>query len=128
MGTTEWKLEKSDIFDKRLARFKHKDAADQALLNATTYLEALKSGLNPMQIKYGFVHPEPKGSVAVDARGSRKEVHETRLYLYADVNSKTLHFITIGDKTTQSRGDITYVTKFVTNLKKPSTPKKHRKR
>ena len=115
-----WEIAESDIFRQRLRRYekRHEAAAAQALVNAQTYFEALQMGLQPLQISAGFIRPEVGGAVAIDERGSGKKLHLTRLYLFAEVETETLWFITIGDKRTQTRTDIPDVRGFLETRKK----------
>ena len=71
-------------------------------VNLATYFRALEFA-NPLQIKHGFVHPEPLGIVAIDqSGGGHGKLAETRLYVYPDTETQLLHLITIGDKNTQA--------------------------
>jgi hypothetical protein len=53
-------------------------------------------------IQAGFLHPEPHGMVAIDQRGGAGRLQETRLYCYAQADTRTLHQLGIGDKSSQS--------------------------
>jgi len=53
-------------------------------------------------IQAGFLHPEPHGMIAIDQRGGAGRLQETRLYCYAQADTRTLHLLGIGDKSSQS--------------------------
>ena len=73
-----------------------------ALNNLHTYMSALNEGINPLQISGGFIHDEGRGIKALDQKGGKGKLHQTRLYVYPDEKTKKLHLITIGDKNGQS--------------------------
>jgi hypothetical protein len=91
-----------------------------AEINLETYRIALATGVKPLQIKYGFIHPEGNGVVAIDQHGHGKSLAETRLYVYpdteTDADEMVLYLLTIGDKNTQAR-DIQFCKEFVASLK-----------
>ena len=68
------------------------------MLNLRQYFEALQRCSDPGFIKFGFIHKEPKGIKAIDQRGSGRNLQQTRLYIYPDLDNKILHLITIGNK------------------------------
>ena len=113
-----WKVESSSFFESRFERFKKKHPAEaQAVLNnLDTYIVALNDGTNPMNIKAGFIHHEPDGIKAIDQRGGKGSLMQTRLYIYPDANTKTVHVISIGDKTDQN-SDIQECRKYIKPLK-----------
>lgn len=82
-----------------------------------TFLKALQEGQNPKNTKFGFIHPEPEGVLAIDQRGAGPHTLETRLYIYPDEESKCLFVITIGDKDSQER-DLATCRSFVRELRK----------
>ena len=57
------------------------------------------------------------GVVAVDQSGPGAGLKRTRLYVYPDVDSRTLHLITVGDKSSQG-ADIKFSREFVAGLLK----------
>ena len=63
------------------------------------------------------MHNEPLGVVAIDQKGGGRNLAETRLYVYADVTTETLHVITLGDKRSQ-KNDIATCQTFVNELRK----------
>lgn len=76
---------------------------------------ALNSGANLEHTKFGFMHSEPRGIVAIDQKGGGAGLKETRLYLYPDKSSHLIHLITLGDKSTQ-KADIRYACEFLGGL------------
>jgi hypothetical protein len=101
-----WSLEKSSFFESRFKRFqkKHPDEAKAVLNNLDTYFKTLCEGVNPTNISAGFVHPEPDGIKALDQKGGKGKMMQTRLYIFPDEVTKTLHVISIGTKTDQKSG------------------------
>lgn len=105
-------------------RFEKKNPDELIALsnNFDTYFETLKAVNNPLQIKSGFIHPEPNGIIAVDQSGSNKvlgkklKLKEVRFYFYIDEEGETVFLLFIGDKQSQSK-DINLCKKLVLNLK-----------
>ena len=112
-----WTVRPTEEYGRRRRKYEKKrwrelEAAEQ---NAETYRVALVCGTKPLQIKYGFVHPEGNGVVAVDQSGHGGNLAETRLYLYPDTDAEVLYFLTIGDKNSQD-GDIQFSKEVVEAL------------
>lgn len=118
-GIAMWELQATEEYGRRLKQFakKHRRELAAALDNLDTYHRTLQAGVKPLQVKFGFMHPEPLGVVAVDQKGGGKGLRETRLYVYPDAETETLHLITLGDKGTQER-DIALCREFVLGLRK----------
>jgi hypothetical protein len=112
-----WQIAQTAEFSKRLTRFAKKNRREvlNALDNANAFFEGLCNGLKPQQIIRGFVHPEPMGIKAVDESGPGAHKKAIRLYLFPDEESETLHFLTLGDKSSQ-KDDIQHCQKFVSDL------------
>ena len=98
-----WRLSLSEEFKRRLKQFgkKHPDELAAMLDNLDTYLQTLQAGVNPMQIRHGFIHRETHGAIAIDQKGAKGKPKQTRLYVYPDPTSQILYAITIGDKQSQ---------------------------
>jgi len=113
-----WKIEKSDFFDNRFRKFekKHPAEAVAVLNNLDTYFRALSEGVNPLQIKVGFIHHEPEGIKAIDQKGGKGNLMQTRLYIFPDMAKEILHVISIGTKQDQS-GDISECRQYIKPLK-----------
>ncbi len=86
--------------------------------NLETYYDVLKDGKDPLQIKFGFIHHEPRGIKAIDQKGVIKKfkLKETRLYIFADNLEQILYVLSIGDKHSQKR-DIKEAVKTVDKIK-----------
>lgn len=118
-----WTIIKSSEFDKSLQRFAKKwhQETINALTNVQVLLDALNDGVKPEQLKkFGFVHSEPKGIIAVDQKGPSKKtkMKALRIYLYAEHEAEELHVILVGDKSAQQR-DIRLTTNYVAHLTPP---------
>jgi hypothetical protein len=81
-------------------------------VNLATYLRALQLGVNPLQIKYGWVHDEPMGVVGIDPGGRKPH----RLYVYPEQVEEVLYQLTIGDKGSQNR-DVQYCNECVQEIR-----------
>ncbi len=117
-----WKIEKSHFFEARFKRFQKKNIneAKAILNNLDTYFNTLAGGVNPLNIKSGFIHNEPGGIKAIDQKGGKGKLKQSRLYVYPDTNSEKLHIISIGDKTKQGK-DIQECRDYIKPLKKRGT-------
>ena len=86
--------------------------------NLDTYMAALNNGVKPMQVvQLGFVHNETKGVHAIDPSPLKKGALATRLYVYPDQETETVHVLTVGDKNSQST-DVNDCSQWVTRLLK----------
>ncbi|OHB74470.1 MAG: hypothetical protein A2W17_02685 [Planctomycetes bacterium RBG_16_41_13] len=114
-----WKLEPSPFFDSRFKRFqkKHANEAKAILNNLDTYVSTLNEGVHPINIKAGFIHHEPDGIKAIDQKGGKGKLMQSRLYIYPHTETKTLHVISIGNKTDQ-KGDINECRDYIKPLRK----------
>ncbi len=112
-----WVLEPTDEFLRRRERFEKKHPREllAVLDNLDTYFKALVAGAKPQQIRTGFLHPEPKGVMAIDQKGGGTALKATRLYLFPDETTSVVHLITVGDKQTQP-DDIQFCKRFVDRL------------
>jgi hypothetical protein len=112
-----WLLEPTDVCRRRFRDYEksRKRELKAVLVNLNTYFVALQGGTNPLQIKFGFIHPEGRGVVAIDQKGGGKSLAQTRLYVYADVDNQILYQLTLGDKKTRGE-DIKFAHEFVGNL------------
>jgi hypothetical protein len=71
-------------------------------------------------VQAGYLHPEPMGCIAIDQKGFGGNLQETRLYTFAEEQSKTIHLITIGNKDTQ-HSDIELAKDFIKSLIDPKS-------
>ena len=58
--------------------------------------------------------------LAVDQKGGGSGLKQVRIYLYPHVPSKTIHFITLGDKDSQVK-DIKYAKAYVEGVRSEDT-------
>ena len=116
----DWHLEHADKYfrDHGYYEKKHPHELAAVLGNLDTYFKALKVSASPLQVTGGFIHHESDGIKAIDQKGSASKVklQQTRLYIYPDQGTSTLHVLTIGDKTSQ-RDDIKVCREFVKKLR-----------
>jgi hypothetical protein len=112
-----WVQEPSDDFRRQHRWFEKKRPKElrAMLVNLDAYLAALVAGTKPLQIKFGFMHAELRGVVAIDQKGGGKGLAQTRLYVYPDVDDQKLYLLTIGDKNTQ-KDDIKLCKRLVKQL------------
>ena len=114
-----WEMEPTTLYERRKKHYakKHPSELASVLSNLHRYLKMLNE-LNALGvINAGYLHPEPNGVKAIDQRSGGKNLAETRLYTFANVKSKVLYLITIGNKDSQPE-DIKDSKKFVEFLKK----------
>lgn len=94
---------------------KHRRELLAMLHNLSTVHQTLNTGVPPLRLCFGFLHHEPLNIKAVDQKGGGAGLKECRLYFFADEGTKTLHLLTIGDKSSQSE-DIDNCKHFVGSL------------
>ncbi len=117
---THWGIYTSDQFQRNLKKYKKKHPIEtqHMLINAGKFIETLNRNIPISNIRSIFIHTEPKGIKALDQRGPTKgRLKQTRMYIYLHFETRTVHFICLGDKESQPR-DIQYSTKYVNNLTK----------
>ena len=114
-----WQIEQSSFFNSRFQRFqkKHPSEAASVLTNLESYLTSLRLSRSPLTVKLGFLHSEPEGMKALDQGKIKGKPIQTRLYVYPDIETSTLHVISIGTKQDQS-GDISECREYVRSIKK----------
>lgn len=114
-----WNLTPTDLFARRLKRWekKHPNELQATLDNLDTYIEHLNAGIPPQLIRAGFIHNEPQGIKAIDQKGGGSNLSQTRLYVFPDESTHSLHLITLGDKNSQ-KADIKDCAVFMNDLKK----------
>jgi hypothetical protein len=98
-----WSIRETEEYGRPMKYFakKHRNELVAMLDNLDSYLTTLQSGLNPKQIRFGLMHDETHGAIAIDQKGVKGRPTQTRLYIYPDQDTKTLYLITIGDKQSQ---------------------------
>jgi hypothetical protein len=112
-----FRLFPTQSYERDLKRYaKNRPAELKAVLdNLDKYLQSLQAGVKPLQIKAGFIHPEPQGVIAIDQKGGGKNLAQTRLYVFPDVEAEVLYLIVLGDKNSQ-KSDIQASREFVNEL------------
>lgn len=122
-----WQQLPTDEFSRSVKWYakKRKRELTAVLDNLDTYLKALSEGMRPQHKLFGFQHAEPHGVWAIDQKGGGKSLAETRLYIYPDTATETLHLIALGDKNTQNE-DIKFCNDFVAELLKKEPQKDDR--
>jgi hypothetical protein len=98
-----WTIQPEDDYTRRLKKWPKKYRRELLAVhdNLDTYLSLLNSGTSVEQAKFGFVHVESGGALAIDQKGAGASTLETRLYIYPDKSTEVIHLITLGDKQTQ---------------------------
>lgn len=123
-----WELEPTDQFERDAKRYAKKQTAEYIAVmeNLEKYVVSLDSSSHPRLVQFEFLHEEPKGIRAIDQSGGalagggkRGKLDQTRLYTYAALESKILHLLCLGSKTTQAK-DIRYAESVVDALRKES--------
>ncbi|EKD26308.1 MAG: hypothetical protein ACD_79C01270G0006 [uncultured bacterium] len=114
-----WKLIRAEKFNRRLKEYSknHPDEVLCVLDNLNKYFFMLENGVKPRLISMGCIHIEPKGIIALDQKGSKGKLKQTRLYIYPDEEKEILYVMTLGDKHSQS-DDIKECIKFVDDIRK----------
>src|ERR1700720_4571989 len=98
-----WKIEPTDKYvrDHRWYSKKRPNELKAVLNNLDTYVKAIQGGTKPLQVNAGFIHIEGQGVIAIDQKGGKGKLAQTRLYVYPDSDREVLYLFTIGDKNTQ---------------------------
>jgi hypothetical protein len=112
-----WRLQPTAEYEKRVRRWpkRHRRELTAMLNNLDTLIGAQNGGAAIEQARFGFIHPEPHGVLAIDQKGGGAGLKQTRLYLYPENDTEILHLITIGDKSSQ-KSDIALCSNFVKTL------------
>jgi len=111
-----WLGEPTEQFERDAKRYakKQPDEFLAVMENLEKYVAAMESAAHPKLVQFGFLHEEPRGIRALDQSGGtlangkkRGKLDQTRLYTYSAMESKVLHLLCLGSKTTQAK-DIRY--------------------
>jgi hypothetical protein len=121
-----WSIIRTDSLASRLKKLEKKNGREVRAIfdNLDTYLVSLNQGVRPMQLfQHSFVHNEKKGVHAIDQSPLKKGFKTLRLYVYPDEPTRTLHVITLGDKSQQA-SDVNDCARYVDTLRAspPSKP------
>ena len=114
----DWYIEALDTYERAHKQYekKYSNELTAVLDNLDRYFKIISQGVHPQFIVAGYIHSEPKGVKALDQKGGKGNLKQTRLYIYPDVDAKKLFLITIGDKGSQKE-DIRMCSNFVVKLK-----------
>ena len=113
-----WQIEPTTGWERDHKHYAKKRPNELAavLRNLDRYMKLLAVAKNSKAVQAGYLHPEPCGVLAVDQRGGGANLQETRLYTYADDDTRTVYLIAIGDKDAQ-HADVEYCKSFVKTLR-----------
>ena len=108
-----WVFQPTDVYEKRVEKWpkKHRRELKAMLDNLDTFVGALNKGAKQEHARFGFVHPEPGGVLAIDQKGGGAGLKQTRLYIFPEKRPQIIHLITLGDKDSQ-KADIRFATAF----------------
>lgn len=115
-----WQLQPTVQYERKIGRLikKRPLEAKAVLENLNTYFETLKVVGNPLMLKFGFIHTEGMGAIAIDQKGGGGgKLKQIRLYVFAEEATFLVHLITVGDKTSQKE-DVKECHKYISDLKK----------
>ncbi len=114
-----WEIIPYDQYQRSHKKYvkKNSNVLTALLNNLDTFIELLNSNIPLIQIRFGWLHSEPKGVLAITEKGGHgKALKASRLYCYPDKINKILYLITIGDKNSQ-KNDIKLCTQFIKQLR-----------
>lgn len=112
-----WQIEPTTGWEKDQRNYSKKrpDELAAVMRNLDRYVKLLNVSKNSRAVQAGYLHTEQNGVLAIDQKGGGGNLQETRLYTYADDETKTVYLITIGGKDSQ-HSDIEYCKEFVRSL------------
>jgi hypothetical protein len=89
--------------------------------------KTLNNGVKPREAKFGFIHPESLGVLAIDQKGGGPNLAQIRLYVYPDEKRQVLYLLTLGDKNSQ-KADLIDCKDLVAQLRKREEEEGHESR
>lgn len=120
----EWNVEPTPTFDRKHEKYSNKrrlKLALQAVMANFCFLQDyLENNIGQIYDLHGksWLKPEPMGIYRISEKGGHgSNLPATRLYFYPEIENKTIHLLTIGDKNTQPQ-DIQFCKEQVKNLRK----------
>ncbi len=119
-----WRFQVTSHFEKAKRRYdkKRPDELAAVLRNLDRLRELLDGLPNCRAAQPGYLHHEPEGLWAIDQKGpSRTKLQETRLYVFPENKTQTLHIITVGNKNSQA-ADLRLALEYVRSLEPPFQP------
>jgi hypothetical protein len=113
-----WTLQVTSEWERQLKYFTKKQPREleAALDNLDTFHKALANGARLQDARFGFIHAEPMGVLAVDQKGGGPNLAQIRLYLYPDEERRVLVLLTAGNKKSQ-KSDIAFCKNSVRQLR-----------
>lgn len=113
-----WQIEPTTGWEKDQKHYSKKRPNELAAVmrNLDRYIKLLNVSKNSKALQAGYLHPEQSGVLGIDQKGGGGNLQETRLYTYADDDTKTVYLIAIGDKDAQ-HADVEYCKAFVNTLR-----------
>lgn len=114
-----WMISSTNQYDTNYKKYskKHQKELIALLNNLDTFWALLKQGIPLIQIRFGWLHPEPKGVLAITEKGGHgKSLKASRLYVFPDEINHILYLITIGDKNSQ-KADIKLCDTFIKEIR-----------
>ena len=113
-----WTLELTSVWERNLRYYSKKQSREltAALDNLDTFHRALNNGARLQDARFGFIHVEPMGVLAVDQKGGGPNLAQLRLYVFPDEERRSLILLTIGDKKSQ-RSDTAFCKDSVRQLR-----------
>ena len=113
-----WVIQRTDEYERRSRSYQKKHPRELAAVldNLDTLHQALNRGVKPRQARFGFIHVEPSGVLAIDQKGGGAKLAQARLYVYPDAEHEVLYLLTLGDKRTQHQ-DIENCKHFVAQIR-----------
>ena len=112
-----WELQTTTKFDADAKCYAKKRPFELAavLSNLDRYVEMLEKSQNSRCVQAGFLHPEPGGVLAIDQKGRKEKLQQTRLYTFASDKQKIVYLIAIGNKQSQAN-DIQFAKRFAQQM------------
>ncbi len=113
-----WQIEPTTGWEKDQKHYSKKRPKELAAVmrNLDRYFKLLTVSKNSKALQAGYLHTEQSGVLAIDQKGGGGNLQETRLYTYADDDTKTVYLIAIGDKGDQ-HADVEYCKDFLNTLR-----------
>lgn len=114
MAHVNWQITPTTQWDKDKKWYAKKRPTELAavLRNLDRYVRLLNISANSKASLVGFMHTEQAGVIAIDESGGGKSLEATRMYVYADDDTKMVYLITIGNKSEQP-SDVQFSKEFV---------------
>ncbi len=102
----QWNTIIHSIYDRSSKKMFKKHNAEMRNIaeNFIDYSGFIQSTDNPvLALKKVYVHKEQKGMMAIDQKGTGKNLAQLRLYVYPDTDKKEIHVLKVNTKPTKSQ-------------------------